>query len=346
MIVPRLSICIATYKRADIIAETLASIISQATSEIEIIIVDGASPDDTESVVRSYQNQCPYLRYYRLPAKGGVDRDYCHAVSYAKGDYCWLMTDDDIVKPGAINSILDLLHYKYSLIILNAEVRDQTLFNMLEKKHLHLDVNTFYESSAREKLFIDTVTYLSFIGSVVIDRALWNAREKEHYIGTEFIHIGVIFQKELPNGAFALADPSIVIRYGNAQWMSRYFEVWMIKWPNLIWSFTDLNSATKTRICSRLPWNNVVTLLLLRAYGAYSLIEFGRFISGRLASRWRSFIMKMIAITPGTILNVLFVMYFKIISSHDVMIWHNLRTSRFNCRRYFYDVMRSLKRTP
>ncbi len=53
-----LSICIATYNRAEYIGETLESIIPQVTDEVEIVIVDGASTDNTSSVVKHYIEVC------------------------------------------------------------------------------------------------------------------------------------------------------------------------------------------------------------------------------------------------------------------------------------------------
>src|SRR3989442_15786016 len=71
--VPKLSICIATLNRAAFIGQTLESIIGQATDEVEIVVADGASSDNTEEVVRSYQRRFPRLNYLRLEARGGVD---------------------------------------------------------------------------------------------------------------------------------------------------------------------------------------------------------------------------------------------------------------------------------
>ncbi len=344
MSVPRLSICIATYNRADVIGQTLDSIIAQIREEVEIIVVDGASTDTTPDVMRRYQDRCPALRYHRMPVKGGVDRDYCHAVSFATGDYCWLLTDDDIVKPGAINTILDLLPRRYSLIVLNAEVWDRTLVHQLERKHLHLEADTFYQTSSQEKLFIETVTYLSFIGAVVIDRALWNERIKEPYIGTEFIHVGIIFQKELPHGAFAVAEPCIIIRYGNAQWSPRHFEIWMIKWPGLIWSFSGISDAAKTRVCPKNPWNSLPALLVQRACGFYSLSEYHRYLETRLGSRWKHAAARAVALLPGILLNLLAVLYFTMVSAQDFVLRDSLKTSRFYYRRYFRRIVAALRK--
>ncbi len=344
MIAPRLSICIATYNRADVIGQTLESIISQLREEVEIIVVDGASTDNTADVMQRYANRCSSLRYYRLPIKGGVDRDYCHAVSFAKGEYCWLLTDDDMLKQGAINTVLQLIAQRYSLIILNAEIWNRTLTKQLKRKQFLLEKDTFYQPSSRELLFIETLSYLSFIGAVVIDHVLWNERIKEPYIGTEFIHVGVIFQADLPHGAFAVAEPCIMIRSGNAQWSSRHFSIWMIKWPDLIWSFPGISDKAKERISPRNPWDDSLTLLLERAFGVYSLLEYNSYIKARLESHGRILIAKSVALIPGVIVNLFVVAYYTLTGSQDVFLWDNLKTSRFYYRKYLLRIVQSLKK--
>ena len=132
---PLLSICIATYNRAGFIGETLDSIIRQLTDEVEIVVVDGASTDATRTVMERYAADCPGLRYIRLPEKGGIDQDFCKAVEYARGEYCWLFPDDDLFKPGAVQRVLDELRNSYSLVIVNAEVMDRCLLDLAPAFH-------------------------------------------------------------------------------------------------------------------------------------------------------------------------------------------------------------------
>jgi glycosyltransferase involved in cell wall biosynthesis len=214
---PRLSICIATYNRADYIGETLESIIPQVTDEVEIVIVDGASTDSTGSIVKSYSEVCNQIHYVRLPSKGGVDQDYDQAVELAQGEYCWLFTDDDVIKDGAIEKVLLEMAQGYSLIIVNSEVWNRDFSKIIFEKHLSDEVHAIYESDKFDDFFQDCIKYLSFIGGVVIKRNLWKERDRKSYFGTEFIHIGVIFQKLLPTAIRVIADPLIKIRYGKMQ---------------------------------------------------------------------------------------------------------------------------------
>ena len=106
---PRLSICIATFNRADVICNTLDTITAQLSDGVEVLVVDGASTDDPESVMHGYCELHAGVRYIRETVNSGVDADFDKAVHYARGDYCWLMTDDDLMKNGAITRVLDEL---------------------------------------------------------------------------------------------------------------------------------------------------------------------------------------------------------------------------------------------
>ena len=296
----RLSICIATLNRAALIGETLESIVSQITPEVEVVVVDGASTDNTEEVVKGIAARCPGLRYVRLDQKGGVDQDYCKAVELACGEYCWLFTDDDLLKPGAIATVLAATHGDYSLIVVNAEVRTADLSVCLQPRRIRLAQNRIYPPSAPERhhLLADTGDYLSFIGGVVMKRAVWNQRERAKYFGTVFIHMGVIFQSPLPGEALVLAQPWIIIRYGNAQWVARSFEIWMFKWPNLVWSFPDYPDWAKQRVMPREPWRSLPRLLLSRALGHYSVKEYHTWLKPRLSSPWPRTVLHAIAVVP------------------------------------------------
>ena len=101
----RLSICMPTYNFGRFIGDALESILRQAADDVEIVVLDGASTDNTSEVVRSFQARFPKLHYHRRDRRGGIDRDMAHAVELANGEYCWFMTDDDLLKPGAITEI-------------------------------------------------------------------------------------------------------------------------------------------------------------------------------------------------------------------------------------------------
>ena len=241
----KLSICIATLNRGDFIGETLDSIAAQSDARIEIVVLDGGSTDNTEQIVRRFQTRFPHFNYIRQASPHGVDRDFNTAVEAASGEYCWLMPDDDLLKPGAIDVVLRACERRVDLIVVNAEVRTCDFQSLLVPNLLGFDGERTYEPTEIERLFEETAGYLSYIGAVVIRKEVWLARDRASYFGSYFVHFGVIFQAPLPGSALALGDPLISIRYGNAQWRPKEFEIWMFRRPELVRSLTTISDALR-----------------------------------------------------------------------------------------------------
>lgn len=326
---PRLSICIATLNRARFLRESLDSILGQAGGEVEVVIVDGASSDGTEEVVRGLRQRFPCIRYIRRDKAMGVDRDFDAAVQHARGEYCWLLCDDDVLKPGAVAKVLSGTLSEHSLLVVNADVWDADYSKLLEGKRMKLDEDRAYASSDIESLFADTAEYLTFIGGVVIRRDLWMARERERFFGTEFIHVGVIFQARLPGTAFVISEPLISIRYGMAQWTARSFDIWMFKWPELVWSLPDISDDAKNRVTPREPWRILKTLLTFRAMGAYSSAAYRENVRARTMGWGQRAVPYLVSILPGRILNLLGMAYFFCFHRQALMPVVDLMNSRF-----------------
>lgn len=284
---PLLSICIATFRRGAFIGQTLESIIGQLDDRVELVVLDGASPDDTAQVVGRYARFCPQLRYQREDSNSGVDADYDKAVRMARGRYCWLMTDDDLLVPGAVARVLAALADSPSLVVLNAEVRSVELAEVLQPRLLAQGEDLEFAPGNDAKVFTALAAHLKFIGAVVIDRSLWLSREREPYYGSLFIHVGVIFQAPLPGVVRVLAEPVMWIRYGNAMWSSRGFEIWMYLWPRLVWSFSGFTNEQKARVCAREPWRKPAKLGVQRALGGFSRADYRRIFDGTSAGPTR-----------------------------------------------------------
>ncbi len=308
---------------------------SQATDEVEIVVLDGGSTDNTGEVVRGFQESFPRLRYVRQNAKMGLDHDFAQAVRAAEGKYCWLFSDDDLLKPGAIATVLEAIQGEYSLIIANAEVRNTDLSQVLEPKKLPLAADQVYPPEQTDCLLADCGRYMSFIGCVIIRNDLWKAREKEKYFGSYFIHVGVIFQSPLPQDALVIAQPLISIRYGNAMWLGKYFEIWMFKWPALIWSLTGYSDSVKAQVCPKEPWRNFARLWIHRAKGAYNIGGYTEWLEPRLASAWTRALSKAIAYCPGRMANFSGVVYYSIFSRNSAraLVLLDMVNSPYYCWR-------------
>jgi hypothetical protein len=74
--------------------------------------------------------------------------------------------------------------------------------------------------------------------------------------------------------------PLVQVRYGNALWTARGFEIWTHKWPDLVWSFQHFSQDTRRGISVRCPAKSLKTLLWYRAIGAYGPAEHRALLAG------------------------------------------------------------------
>ena len=92
------SIIVCTYNRAEDLAKVLAQLVDQIAKtsfQIEVLVVDNNSTDNTKDVVQNYAKQCGTIRYV-LEARQGKPYALNMAIGCAQND--WLIfTDDDVV---------------------------------------------------------------------------------------------------------------------------------------------------------------------------------------------------------------------------------------------------------
>ena len=334
----KLSICIATRNRGAFIGETIRSIAIQSTDAVEIVVLDGASTDNTGDVIRALQQTMQNLRYVRQDTNGGVDRDYNVAVHLASGEYCWLMSDDDLLKPGAIDAVLSGIERRYSLIIVNAELRDLTLSHLLDAKRLQLAADRIYGVDEFERLFEETSGYLAYIGAVVIRRDIWLSRHAERYFGTYFIHVGVIFEAPLPGETLVLSEPYISVRFGNTQWRPKEFEIRMIRWTELIASLTSITDGVRERNYRLEPWKSLKSLLFYRAKGTYDMSDYRRWVAPRLRSPIDKARALAVVCMPGVLANAIGLLYCRLGYRDSNIHLLDMKASRFFYRNWLRKV--------
>lgn len=89
----RISVILPTYNRADLIGETIDSVLAQIRPVDEVLIVDDGSTDTTADVVASYGDK---VRYIAKP-NGGKSSALNLGLAETSGDLIWICDDDDIL---------------------------------------------------------------------------------------------------------------------------------------------------------------------------------------------------------------------------------------------------------
>jgi glycosyltransferase involved in cell wall biosynthesis len=106
------SICIPAYNRVHHLSALLDSILAQDFQDFEILICEDKSPERERiaAVVREYQARTPdILRYIENDENLGYDGNIRNLVKNAMGTFCFFMGNDDIMCPGAMESVADLI---------------------------------------------------------------------------------------------------------------------------------------------------------------------------------------------------------------------------------------------
>ena len=110
---PKISFVIPTWNGGSYIAETIESIRNQTLKEIEIIVVDDASPDATWKLMVWYQKQDDRIKYHRLESNGGVEEARNIGNKLAEADLICVSDHDDLCLPHrALYSYHFMNHYK------------------------------------------------------------------------------------------------------------------------------------------------------------------------------------------------------------------------------------------
>ncbi|WP_375234786.1 glycosyltransferase family 2 protein [Winogradskyella sp.] len=97
MIQPLISIIIPSYNRANLIGETLDSIIAQTYQKWECIIIDDGSTDNSTEVIGKYTNIDNRIQFYKRPKTKPKGANACRNYGFelSKGEYVnWLDSDD------------------------------------------------------------------------------------------------------------------------------------------------------------------------------------------------------------------------------------------------------------
>jgi hypothetical protein len=94
------TIVIPTYNRARLLEISLGSALSQDYSDFQVVVLDNASTDDTERVVRSFKDT--RVTYIRNETNIGLFRNENKAIEVNRSPFLSILHDDDVLLPGFI----------------------------------------------------------------------------------------------------------------------------------------------------------------------------------------------------------------------------------------------------
>jgi len=106
VVAPKVSIVIPVYNRQNLVRRAIESALAQTFSEIEVVVVDNCSSDNTWSVVQEYRSHDPRLRCYRNNRNIGCVANWLKCLEISQGQYVKILFSDDWLEVNAIERLI------------------------------------------------------------------------------------------------------------------------------------------------------------------------------------------------------------------------------------------------
>jgi glycosyltransferase involved in cell wall biosynthesis len=316
-----LSICIPTYNRWHYLQECLQHVIPQAKLlNIPIYISDNCSTDNTINVIIEAQKNYSLLFYKQQDHNMGIDNNMFNVFQLSETRYCWLLGDDDIIKPNALKNILSVLQENMNLdiILLNTEFISPTSEIIPDKKLINISENKGYSNYLA--FFNDCVDKLP-CGNIVLSRNDILTHDYHRFIGTYHAYAGAIWNYLLSryklnkvNHILVLSTPYVLLRTGDKSWNDYYIQVHFIaipRWYSLL--PVEYKSIADIKLKEYFKWLfSNRHLFMLKHKKMLKLFTIGRLISKTSSLLYRIKLFGF-SLIPQFIYSIVYLIYKKIV---------------------------------
>lgn len=217
-----LTVGIPTFNGQAYLPQAIESVLSQLnesnSAEVEIIVSDNASTDDTEQIVKKFVNAyANTIKYFKNEVNVGFDRNVDCLFRKAAGQYVYVLGDDDYLSSNAIDRILSVIKrgVDYGVLLLNIG-----FLHIPTDTELPVTViDSELEFQNKDEFFLWSKWKTAAISSIVIRKQDWLCVSLDQYMGNQWIHISALIEVMAINGrAYVFPDKMVTVRVGNARW--------------------------------------------------------------------------------------------------------------------------------
>jgi len=139
------SVIIPTYNRAHLVGRAIQSVLNQTYQDFELIIVDDASTDNTEDVIKEFQQKDNRIIYLKHDQNKGGSAARNTGIKISKGKYIAFLDSDDEWFPEKLEKQMNYIQSSnYGFMYCNMIINDKTNNT---KKNLKIDF--------KDDIFID-----------------------------------------------------------------------------------------------------------------------------------------------------------------------------------------------
>lgn len=176
------TILIPVYNTAKFLRHCLDSIIAQTYQDLQVVLVDDGSTDESLAICQEYANKYPYIEVHHQ-ANAGVAAARNKLLSHVTGDYVLFVDSDDWIEPQTVEYLVTMAQRSQAdIVTCEAIINDQPITNKEIKEEEWTQEHVVYE----------------FLRHVIFNGSLWNKLLKAKQIK------GIQFAKGISYGEDAL----------------------------------------------------------------------------------------------------------------------------------------------
>jgi glycosyltransferase involved in cell wall biosynthesis len=226
-----LTIALFTYNRSSLLRKSLIAFEQEiarcGSKDVEVVVSDNASPDDTETVARSFAERLPHFRYHRQASNLGPIRNYVSAIEIARGRYVWPFSDDDLPVAGMVSRVRELVMTDSARFYLGNFSRFSTSTGQVVlPRTLNLASDLDYPSIVDLALAIGLFETLTLVSAAIFDRERFLSIDHDTYFqqDTWFAHVYMLLDAFAGQATRLLAEPVALHNVDEARWRTQWRE--------------------------------------------------------------------------------------------------------------------------
>jgi len=142
----KFSILIANYNNATFLEECILSAINQSYQDLEIVIIDDASTDDSLTIINEFVSRDNRIKYFRNETNMGCGYTKRKCIEKASGTICGFLDSDDLLYPKAVEIMVSehVKHVDASLIYSSYEIYDESLKLIRKNQYFFHEDSLFF----------------------------------------------------------------------------------------------------------------------------------------------------------------------------------------------------------
>jgi acetyltransferase-like isoleucine patch superfamily enzyme/glycosyltransferase involved in cell wall biosynthesis len=271
-----LTIVIPTYNRCEYLRQLVPALWSEVSAcrdQVDIIVSDNASTDDTAVAMATLQEEGCEFRYLRRPFNIGMDGNFTETLVMVQTRYCWLLGDDDVPVAGILPNVLNaLLLVQPDLLYLQSAWFPNAFEACIQ------DADTSFPSDPIDVFEFTRRTnyWLTFISSMIFDlaryRCLAPEGPPEEYRGTMLPQLHWVFLLLRYGNRFLVSNGPVIMATGGNSGGYSLTRVFGVNLPHLV----DISFGSTSKLGEIIKQSNAFSNLPRLLY-AVRFAQLGNF---------------------------------------------------------------------